>query len=122
MNIHAAPLTEAPEAAIPCAPSRNAPSRKSAAEDRVETAGQTIIQLVTKAVETADANVKRALDVAQKLSRQLQAAEQRNTDLEADLRYHKDRAERAEKWLNFIQTELQQKFFGAADGSPISKA
>jgi len=36
-----------------------------------------------------------ALDVPHKLSRQLRAAEQRNNDLVADLRYYKDRAERA---------------------------
>jgi hypothetical protein len=116
MNIHAAPLAETPEAAIPYAP-----PRKSAAEDGVEIAGQTIIQLVNQAVEAADANVKHALDVAHKLSRQLQAAERRNTDLEAALRHYKDRAERAEKWLNFIQTEIRQKFLGSADGSPTSK-
>ena len=61
----------------------------------MEIAGQTIIQLVNQAVEAADANVKHALDVAHKLSHELRAAEQRNNDLVADLRYYKDRAERA---------------------------
>jgi len=112
MNVYAAPLREAPEAAIPYA-------RKSAARtdagDSVEIAGQTIIELLNQAVEATDANTKHALDVAQKLSRQLRVAEERIMDLEADLKRYKDRAERAEKWLNFISSEIRQKFFGSAD-------
>jgi len=121
MNIYAAPLTEDSEAAIPYASSLKIAERTDSG-DGVEIAGQTIIQLVNQAVEAADANVKHALDVAHKLSHELRAAEQRNTDLEADLRYYKDRAERAEKWLNFISSEIRQKFFGATDGSSTSRA
>jgi hypothetical protein len=121
MNIHAAPLTEAPEAAIPYAPSRKSVARTDTG-DSVEIAGQTVIALLNQAIEAADANTKHALDVAQKLSRQLRVAEERITHLEADLRHYKDRAERAEKWLNFISSEIEQKFFGPADRSLPNKA
>jgi hypothetical protein len=113
MNIHSAPLTETPEAAIPYAPSRNNPTRTDAG-DSVEVVGQTIIELVNRAVETADANTKHAFDIAQKLSGQLRVAEERISDLEADLKHYRDRAERAEKWLTFISSEIKQKFFGSA--------
>jgi predicted nucleic acid-binding Zn-ribbon protein len=76
---------------------------------------QKIIALLNEAVQAADANTKHALDVSLKLSRQLQAAEERITHLEDDLKHYKDRTERAEKWLNFISSEIEQKFFGSAD-------
>jgi multidrug resistance efflux pump len=114
MNIYAAPLTEAPEAAIPYAPSRKSATRTDAG-DSVEIVGQKIIELLNQAVEEANANTKHALDFAQKLSRQLRVAEERVNDLEATLKHYKDRAERAEKWLNFISSEIEQKFFGSAD-------
>ena len=114
MNTHAAPRAEAPEAAIPYAPSRKKAARTDAG-DNVEVVGQKIIALLNEAVQVADANTKHALDVSLKLSRQLQAAEERITHLEADLKHYKDRTERAEKWLNFISSEIEQKFFGSAD-------
>jgi hypothetical protein len=120
MNIHAAPLAEAPQAAIPYAPSRKSTARTDAG-DSVEIAGQTIVELLNQAVEAANANTKHALDVAHKLSRQLRVAEERITDLEADLRHYKDRADRAEKWLNYISSEIEQKFFGS-ERAPTNKA
>ena len=121
MNIHATPLNEASEAAVPYAPPRKSTTRTDAV-DGVETAGQTIVGLLNQAVEAADANIKHALDVAQKLSRQLRVAEQRIIDLEADLKYFKDRAERAEKWLNFISSDIEQKFFGRPTAGPTNNS
>jgi len=108
MNVHAAALTEAPEAAIPFAPSRKSGAR--IVGDSVENAGQAVIGLLNQAVEAADANTKHALDVALKLSHQLQAAEARIAHLETDLAHYKERAERAERWLNYISSEIEQNF------------
>lgn len=120
MNVHAAAPTEARETAVSFAPSRKNGARIDT-RDSVEMAGQTIVGLLNKAAEAADANTKHALDVALKLSRELQAAEQRMTDLEADLRHYKDRAERAEKWLDYIASEIEQNFLrrlSAGDEAP----
>jgi molecular chaperone GrpE (heat shock protein) len=73
---------------------------------------------LNQAADAANANTKHALDTAHKLSRQLQAAEKRITELDADLRYYKERAERAEKWLAFISSEIKQRFFGTTDSVP----
>ena len=51
-----------------------------------------------------------ALDVAQKLSHQLVAAEQRIADLEAEVERHRDRAERAEQWLHKVYAEIEERF------------
>jgi hypothetical protein len=59
---------------------------------------------------------KQALDAARELSIQLQAAEDRIRDLEADVRHHEARADRAEKWLYQISLEIEEKFFGPATG------
>ena len=114
MNIHAAPPTEAPEAAIPYAPPRKSAARSDPV-DRVESVGQKILEFLNQAAEDAAANARQALDVAEKFSRQLQIAEERTKDLETDLRHYKDRAERAEKWLSYISSEIEQKFFRSAD-------
>jgi hypothetical protein len=114
MSISAVRLTEVREE-IPYAPSRKNAATPTDVGDPVESAGQTILGLLNQAAEAANANTKHALDVAHKLSRQLRAAEERIADLEADLKHYRERAEHAEKWLNFISSEIQQKFFGTAD-------
>jgi hypothetical protein len=48
--------------------------------------------------------------VAQKLSHQLVAAEQRVTDLEAEVERHRDMAERAEQWLHKVYSEIEERF------------
>ena len=42
----------------------------------------------------------------------LRAAEQRIRELEANVRYFEDRADRAERWVYKIWVEIEQKFFG----------
>jgi hypothetical protein len=116
MRGRAVQLTELAEAVIPYAPSQKSAATPTDATDPVETAGQTILGLLNQAADAANANTKHALDVAHKLSRELRAAEERITELEADLRHYRERAERAEKWLNFISSEIQQRFFGTPDG------
>ena len=47
-----------------------------------------------------------------RLSAKLRAAEQRIKELEAKVRHHEDRADRAERWVYKIWVEIEQKFFG----------
>ena len=41
---------------------------------------------------------------------QLRAAEQRITDLEAEVERHRDRVERAEQWLRKVYSEIEDRF------------
>ena len=50
----------------------------------MDAAGQSIVQLLHKAAGAAEANSRKALDLAQKLSQQLRAAEERINELEAE--------------------------------------
>jgi hypothetical protein len=89
--------------------------------DLLDRAGQTILGLLNRAAGMAEETSQQALEVARKLSLDLRAAEERIRDLEADVRHHQDRAERAEKWLYQISVEIEQRFFAKAD-SPRAHA
>ena len=76
---------------------------------QLDTAGQAILKLLHKAADTAEANSRQASETAQTLSRQLREAENRITELEAELRLSRERAERAEEWLTKISTEIEDR-------------
>jgi hypothetical protein len=83
------------ESVIPFAPAaKNQAPPESA--DQLDKAGQTILRLLQKAAGVAEANSKHALDMAQKLSHQLRAAEDRIAELEAEVGIYQDKADRAE--------------------------
>jgi hypothetical protein len=107
-------LSDTSETIVPFAPV----ARNAAADvgDPLDSAGQTILGLLHRAAGMAEENSQHALGVAHKLSLQLRAAEDRIKDLEADVRHYQDRADRAEKWLHQISVEIEQRFFGPADG------
>jgi hypothetical protein len=77
---------------------------------QLDRAGETILQLLNKAADAAEENSRHALGMAQKLSNQLRAAEDRVTELEAELGTYQGRAERAEQWLHRVYTEIEDRF------------
>src|SRR6266487_2200402 len=102
------------ETVIPFAPSARDPVPENT--DQLERAGQAILGLLHRAADAAEKNSQHALNVARDLSLQLQAAEGRIRDLEADVKYHQERADRAEKWLYQISVEIEERFFATANG------
>ena len=87
-------------------------------DDLLDRAGQTILGLLDRAATVTEQNYQRARDEAVKLSHQLRAAEDQLRDLEAHVRYHQDRADRAEKWLYQISIEIEKAFFPSGDNRP----
>ena len=81
---------------MPFAP-KNATSNDA---DQLDRAGQTILKLLHKAAGVAEANSQRALEMAQKFSHQLRAAENRIAELEAEVEIYQEKSERAEWWLH----------------------
>jgi hypothetical protein len=55
------------------------------------------------------------MDLAHKLSSQLQVAEERASALEAEAAHFRNRAVRAEEWLQHIHNEVEQAFFQKKD-------
>jgi hypothetical protein len=71
---------------------------------------QGILRLLQKAAGVAEANSHHALEMAQKLSHQLRAAEDRIAELEAEVGIYQDKADRAEQWLHKVYTEIEDRF------------
>jgi hypothetical protein len=71
------------------------------------------MDLLHRAAVSAAANYQQAIEVADKLSAQLRANEDRIRELEAKVRHHHERADRAEKWLYQISIQIEQQFFGS---------
>ncbi len=91
------------------------PFARSAQSERTDNtqldkAGQTILQLLNKAADVAEQNSRHAIDTAQKLSHQLRAAEDRISELEAEVAAYREQAERAEQWLHRVYTEIEDRF------------
>jgi len=103
-------------AAVPDAVVRFAPKPNGRAEtgDTLEKAGHLILEMVDKAANAAEASYQQAVETSRKLSGQLRGAEDRIRELEAEVRRHQDRADRAEKWLYQISVEIEQKLIGRA--------
>jgi len=84
--------------------------------DQLDTAGETILQLIHRAAGFAEQNSRQALEMAQKLSNQLQTAEARVAELEAEVDSYREKADRAEQWLHCIYSEIEGQFLQAKPG------
>jgi DNA repair exonuclease SbcCD ATPase subunit len=94
----------------------------------VDRAGNAILGLVGRAANAAAADLKEAREAAEKLADQLRAAHEQLraahnqiNDLKADVRHYQDRADRAEKWLHQISSEIEQKFLGADNSRAVRR-
>jgi predicted RNA-binding protein with PIN domain len=92
-----------------------APALQNAASDQLDSAGQTILNMLHNAANFAEANYQHALDAAQKLSHQLRAAEARIAELEGVGQAYQERAERAEQWLLRVCSEIEDRFLKRVD-------
>jgi len=77
-----------PDSVIPFAPGAKSAAPANADLDK---AGQTILGLLHKAAGVAESNSQPALELAQKFSHQLRAAEDRIAELEAEVENHREK-------------------------------
>jgi hypothetical protein len=78
--------------------------------------------LLHKAAGVAEQNSRHALDMAQKLSHQLRAAEDRIAELVAEVDLYREKSDRAEQWLHKVYTEIEERFIRQADDKRFSSA
>jgi hypothetical protein len=83
--------------------------------DQLDRAGQTILKLLHKAAGVAEQNSRHAVDMAQKLSHQLRAAEDRIAELEAEVGLYREKSDRAEQWLHKVYTEIEERLIRQPD-------
>jgi hypothetical protein len=107
MNVHSGRSTYETDSVVPFAP-KNASSPDDA--DQLDKAGQTILRLLHKAAGVAEENSRHALEMAQTLSNQLRAADDRIAELEAEVALYRQKSDRAEQWLHKIYTEIEDGF------------
>jgi peptidoglycan hydrolase CwlO-like protein len=86
-----------------------APKQKSTGSgtDIVDRAGNAILEFVKDAGETAEAELQEVREAAEYLADQLRSANDQINDLEAEVRHHQARADRAEEWLRQISSEIE---------------
>jgi hypothetical protein len=93
---------------------------------QVQEVGQAIVTKIQRAAELSNENCDRALALAHKLSMQLRTAEDRISQLEAEVELFRDRAAHAERWLQTIQNEIEEKLIAprsanAPEQTPLPK-
>jgi hypothetical protein len=84
----------------------------------VDESGRSIVALLERASEMAKHDCARAMDLAHKLTFQLRAAEERVQELEVEAAHFRERATRAEDWLQHIHREVEQTFFQKKESGP----
>jgi uncharacterized NAD(P)/FAD-binding protein YdhS len=80
------------------------------------------LKLLHKAAGVTEQNSRHALGMAQKLSHQLRAAEDRIAELEAEVDLYRETSDRAEQWLHKVYTEIEERFIRQADDKRFSSA
>ena len=60
--------------------------------------------------------------MAQKLSHQLRAAEDRIAELEAEVDLYREKSDRAEQWLHKVYSEIEERFIRQTDDKRFSSA
>jgi hypothetical protein len=87
-----------------------APKKKGRFDgDPLEQSGLAIVAMLQKAADLSDDTCERAEALADELSRDLRAAEDRINQLETEIEHLRDRAVRAETWLQLIRKEIEEK-------------
>jgi hypothetical protein len=78
-------------------------------DDQIEPAGRSILSMLDRAADVAKANNQRSLEITQRLSNKLRAAEDRIAELEAEVEFYQNNAEHAEWWINKIHIAIDEQ-------------
>jgi hypothetical protein len=79
-------------------------------DNQLDNVGLSIVRLLHKAADVTEEKNRHTLEMVQKLSHQVRAAETRVADLQAEVEVYRERAERAEQWLPRIFNEIEDRF------------
>jgi hypothetical protein len=83
----------------------------------VDEVGHRVVALLREAANVSAENVERAMTMAHKTSMELRAAEDRIIQLEAEVERLRDRATRAERWLETIKQEIEDKLIAPMEAN-----
>jgi hypothetical protein len=95
-----------------------APRQRPQHETHVaDEAGHAVVALLREAAKVSAESVERAMSMAHKASMQLRTAEDRITQLQAEVERLRARADRAERWLETIRQEVEDKLIAAMEAN-----
>jgi hypothetical protein len=83
-------------------------TQQGPADDVIDQRGDEIVAMLQKAAELSNTECTRSRTTANELSRQLRVTQDRLNELETEVEYFRNRAFRAETWLQRIQREIEQ--------------
>jgi uncharacterized protein YlxW (UPF0749 family) len=95
---------------------RFAPKPKDEGEP-VDQSGRAVVALIQEAANTSNENIDRAMTVAHRISLELRSAEDRIRELEAEIGRLQGRATRAERWLETIKKEIEDKLIAPMEAN-----
>jgi chromosome segregation ATPase len=75
------------------------------------------MSMLQQASSLAETRTRGATEDAQRLSQQLGATRSRIEELEAEIKYYQDRADRAEQWLHRIYMGIEARFPASHTGA-----
>jgi hypothetical protein len=81
-----------------------------AEDDPIDKAGHAVITVLNKAVSISNEEHKRAMALTDDLANKLRTTERRIKELEEEASRFRDRAARAEEWMQRISREIESKF------------
>jgi hypothetical protein len=76
---------------------------------QLDSAGHVVLKLLHKGAGPAEAISQIALETSRQLANQLRAAQNRNAELETEVRLYREKSERAEEWLRKISVEIEDR-------------
>ena len=82
----------------------------TALHDPIDKAGHAVITVLQKAASTSNEEYERATRLADDLADKLRTTERRIEEFEAEAARFRDRAARAEEWMQRIAREIESKF------------
>ena len=91
--------------------------RERDGSDPIDQAGQAVVATLREAANISKENVDRAMALAHKLSMQLRAAEDRIAQLQGEVEQLQSRAILAERWLETIKKEIQDKLIAPMEAN-----
>jgi hypothetical protein len=100
----------------PANPPASLPDRRG--DDPVDAAGHALIALLQSAAETSNAEYDRATINAGRLANELRVVEDRIRQFEAEALHFRERAARAEEWLQRIAREVESQLIPSRRGGP----
>jgi len=83
--------------------------QKRRVDNPIDQFGDIIIVMLQKAAELLNDSCARSRTIANELSHQLQATEDRINELETEIEHFRDRSFRAEMWLQRLRREIEEK-------------